>query len=182
MGMSTEELILPAVRTVDLDGPVRYREWPGPRGLTFVCVHGLGGTHLNWLAVAPGLSRHGRVLALDLAGFGHTPRSGRSSGTSANRRLLSRFMASVAEPPVVAVGNSMGGAIVTLQAALEPTSVAGIVLTNPALPWTRRARPELLILAGFTFYRMPGLAEFLVRNRSVRWGPERVVREALKVC
>jgi pimeloyl-ACP methyl ester carboxylesterase len=134
------------------------------------------------MAVAPGLARHGRVLAVDLAGFGHTPRAGRSAGLSANRRLLSRFIARAAEPPVIAVGNSMGGAIVTLQAALEPGSVAGLVLTNPALPWTRRVRPELLVVAGFTFYRLPGLAELLVRNRSVRWGPERTVREALKVC
>jgi pimeloyl-ACP methyl ester carboxylesterase len=182
MGMSTEELVLPEVRTTDLDGPVRYREWAGPEGPTFVCVHGLGGTHLNWMSVAPGLSRYGPVLALDLAGFGHTPRAGRSSGLSANRRLLSRFIADVARPPVVAVGNSMGGAIVALQAALEPRSVAGLVLTSPALPWTRRVRPELLIVAGFTSYRMPGLAELLVRNRALRWGPERIVREALKVC
>jgi pimeloyl-ACP methyl ester carboxylesterase len=147
-----------------------------------VCVHGLGGTHLNWMAVAPGLSRRGRVLAVDLAGFGHTPRAGRNSGLPANRRLLSKFIQQVAEPPVVAVGNSMGGAIVTLQAALEPSSVAGVVLTSPALPWTRQVRPERLIVAGFTFYRMPGLAELVVRNRAVRWGPERIIREALKVC
>ena len=175
-------LTLPPLRTVDLDGPVRYREWPGPDGPTFVCVHGLGGTHLNWIGVAPGLARHGRVLAVDLAGFGHTPRAGRSSGLPANRRLLSSFIDAVAEPPVIGVGNSMGGAIVALQAALEPRSLAGAILTSPALPWTREVRPERLIVAAFTFYRLPGLAEILVRNRSVRWGPERVVNEALKVC
>ena len=27
---------LPEPRTVDLDGPVRYREWDGPRDTTFV--------------------------------------------------------------------------------------------------------------------------------------------------
>jgi pimeloyl-ACP methyl ester carboxylesterase len=134
------------------------------------------------MAVAPGLSRHGRVLALDLAGFGHTPRAGRSSGLPANRRLLSRFVAELAEPPVIGVGNSMGGALVALQAALEPTSLAGAILTSPALPWTRDVRPERLIVAGFTFYRVPGLAEVVVRNRALRWGPERIVREALNVC
>jgi pimeloyl-ACP methyl ester carboxylesterase len=173
---------LPPVQTVDLDGPVRYREWPGPPGATFVCVHGLGGTHLNWMAVAPGLSRHGRVLALDLSGFGHTPRAGRSSGLPANRRLLSSYISEVVEPPVIGVGNSMGGAIVALQAALEPTSLAGAILTSPALPWTREVRPERVIVAAFTFYRVPGLAEVLVRNRALRWGPERIVREALRVC
>jgi pimeloyl-ACP methyl ester carboxylesterase len=91
----SQHLVLPEVRTADLDGPVRYREWPGPPGPTFVCVHGLGGTHLNWLAVAPELSGRGRVIAIDLAGFGYTPRAGRSSGLPANRRLLSRFLGEV---------------------------------------------------------------------------------------
>jgi pimeloyl-ACP methyl ester carboxylesterase len=173
---------LPEVRTAELDGPVRYREWPGPDSVTFVCVHGLGGTHLNWLSVAPELSRRGRVVALDLAGFGYTPRDGRSAGVAANRRLISRFLAEVADPPVVLVGNSMGGALAVLQAALEPATTAGLVLTSPALPWTRKVRPERLIVAGFTFYRIPTLSDWIMRGRAVRWGPERVVHEALKVC
>ena len=64
-----ERLGLPEARWADVDGPVHYREWPGPEtGPTFVLVHGLGGSHLNWAAVAPGLSRRGRVIAPDLAG------------------------------------------------------------------------------------------------------------------
>jgi pimeloyl-ACP methyl ester carboxylesterase len=181
--MPHDSLRLPEVRTVDLDGPVSYREWPGPPGgPTFVCVHGLGGTHLNWMSVAPGLSRHGRVLALDLVGFGLTPRLGRSAGIPANRRLLSRFIAAIASPPVVAVGNSMGGGLVAFQAALDPASVEGIVLTGPALPWNRRVRPERLIVAGFTFYRLPVLSEWAIRGRTQRWGPERLLREAMAVC
>ena len=76
----------------------------------------------------------------------------------------------------------MGGALVVAQAALEPRSVAGLILTSPALPWTRKVHPERLIVAGFTFYRIPTLSDWLVRGRAARWGPERVVREALKVC
>jgi pimeloyl-ACP methyl ester carboxylesterase len=76
----------------------------------------------------------------------------------------------------------MGGALAVLQAALEPASVAGLVLTSPALPWTRKVRPERLIVAGFTFYRIPTLSDWVMRGRAVRWGPERVVQEALKVC
>ena len=181
-GSVSEHLDLPEVRTVDLDGPVRYREWAGPDGPTFVCVHGLGGTHLNWMAVAPALSRHGRVLALDLAGFGLTPRAGRGAGLPANRRLISRFIRALATPPVVVIGNSMGGGLATVQAALEPDSVAGLVLTGPALPWTRQVRPEMLIVAGFTFYRIPGLSEWAIRNRATRMGAERIVREALRIC
>jgi pimeloyl-ACP methyl ester carboxylesterase len=173
---------LPEIRTVDIDGPVRYREWEGPDGPTFVCVHGLGGTHLNWMAVAPGLSRHGRVLAMDLAGFGLTPRAGRSAGLPANRRLIARFIRELATPPVILVGNSMGGGLASVQAALDPESVAGLVLTGPAIPWTRAIKPERLVVAGFTFYRIPAVSDWVIRNRTQRIGPERLVDEALKIC
>src|SRR4051794_38442277 len=83
---------LPELRVVDLDGPVAYREWgeAGDGRPTFVCVHGLGGSHLNWMGVAPGLAGIGRVLTLDLIGFGYTPRAGRSATMSSNRAMLSR--------------------------------------------------------------------------------------------
>src|SRR5262249_37385946 len=110
---------LPELRTVDVDGPVAYRQWgdddSGSDGPTFVCVHGLGGSHLNWMGVAPGLAHTGRVLALDLMGFGFPPRAGRSSSLSSNRSMLSRFIQEMAEPPVILVGNSMGAALSLLQ-------------------------------------------------------------------
>src|SRR6266496_2614192 len=174
---------LPEMRTVDLDGPVAYREWGEhrPGDPTFVCVHGLGGSHLNWMGVAPGLARTGRVLTPDLAGFGYTPRAGRSSSMAANRELLSRFIREMAEPPVVLVGNSMGGALSLIQAAYEPSSVQGLVLTSPALPWARGGMPSALVLAAFAMYRMPRLGEWFVRSRSNRLGPERLIEEGFKI-
>ena len=68
---------LPPIRTLDVDGAIVYREWDGPPDTTFVLVHGLGGSHLNWLQVGMGLSGLGRVLALDLPGFGRSPAAGR---------------------------------------------------------------------------------------------------------
>ena len=83
-------LDLPTLRTADLDGPVAYREWTGPDETTFVLVHGLGGSHVNWAQVAPGLAGLGRTLALDLPGFGSSPRLGRGSGLMDQRRTLAR--------------------------------------------------------------------------------------------
>src|SRR5439155_12188086 len=156
-------LELPESRFVDLDGPVQYREWAGPSSLTFVCVHGLGGSLLNWLSVAPGLAERGRVIALDLAGFGKTPREGRSSGVRANRLLLSRFLREVTTGPVILAGNSMGGAIAMLQAGLEPDSTAGLVLTSPALPFSRGSRPDPMVAMAFAAYQVPGVGERFLR-------------------
>ena len=110
-------LDLPGLRTVDLDGPVRYRAWDGPEDTTFVLLHGLGGTHLNWVQAAPGLAGLGRVLALDLSGFGGTPRAGRGSGLMDQRRLVSAFAHELGTGRVILGGNSMGGAVAMLAAA-----------------------------------------------------------------
>jgi len=175
-------LDLPESRYVDLDGPVHYVEWEGSRERTFVLVHGLGGVYLNWALVGPGLSRLGRVLALDLAGFGRTPTAGRSSRLSANRELLSRFVDEVATRPVTLVGNSMGGGIAMLQAAYEPASVDGLVLTGSVFPRARGGIPSPVVMAGFATYRVPLVGEFVVRQRFRRLPAEGVVRMGFRIA
>src|SRR3954452_8219999 len=104
--------------TVDLDGPTHYFDFGGnPEGPLVVGVHGLGGAAWNWAAVAPFLTPHMRLMALDLAGHGRTPAAGRRTTVPANRRLLERFLSVMTDEPVVLMGNSMGGAISLLQAA-----------------------------------------------------------------
>jgi pimeloyl-ACP methyl ester carboxylesterase len=172
---------VPESRWADLDGPVHYARWDGPDERTFVLVHGLGGSLLSWLAVAPGLARHGRVLALDLAGFGQTPRAGRRSRISENRALLSRFVDEVAGGPVLLCGNSMGGGIAMLQAALEPASVDGLVLSNSVFPWVRGAYPTPIVMFGFGLYRLPRVGEWASRKRLTALEAERAIRFGLRI-
>jgi len=128
---------LPPLEHLDVEGPIAFRAWDGPLETTFVLIHGLGGSHLSWLQVAPGLSGLGRVLALDLPGFGRSPRAGRATRMMDSRRWLSRFLEEATHGPVVLVGNSMGGGVSLLHAAIEPDRVAGIVLTSSIFPLTR---------------------------------------------
>lgn len=170
-------------KTVELDGPVHYAEWSGPSdGPTFVLVHGLGGSHVNWLSVAPRLAERGRVLAPDLAGFGRTPPSGRRPTIGGNRRLLGRFMYAVGAAPAILIGNSMGGAISAFQAAAQPETAAGLVLVDAALPRSRTMTADPLIAAAFAAYLVPGVGEQFVRRRAKILGPERLVQETLKTC
>ena len=169
-------LDLPELATIDLDGPVRYRTWDGPGETTFVLIHGLGGSHLNWLQVAPGLAGLGRVLALDLPGFGWSPRDGRGSGLMDLRRILSRFIDERATGHVVLAGHSMGGVIAILQAAVEPTSAAGLILTSSALPWSRRGLPHPAVIGAFALYDTPQIGDRFARVRMRRMDPEQVVR------
>jgi pimeloyl-ACP methyl ester carboxylesterase len=169
-------LDLPEMRTIDLDRPVAYRLWDGPEETTFVLIHGLGGSHLNWVRVAPGLSGLGRVLALDLPGFGWSHRAGRGSGLMELRRTLSRFLAALGTGRVVLAGNSMGGGLSILQAAVEPSSVDGLVLTCSVFPWAPGALPHPLVMASFATYRVPALGEAVFAARLRAMSPERAVR------
>ena len=99
-------------RTIGLDGPVHYVDYGGDReGPTLVLVHGLGGSHLNWDLLAPLLTPHARVLALDLPGFGRSEPGSRLASVQANVDVLERFLTEVAGGPAVLIGNSMGGMI-----------------------------------------------------------------------
>lgn len=171
---------LPALRTTDLDGPIAFRAWPGPPGTTFLLVHGLGGSHANWIRVAEGLAGLGRVVAPDLPGFGWSPRRGRDTGLMPLRRMLSRFREAEAPGPVVLVGNSLGGGLAILEAAIEPGSVRGLVLTASVFPWTRPWRtgpfPHPLVMAGFAAYDAGAFGAGLVRQRLRRLSAERIVR------
>jgi pimeloyl-ACP methyl ester carboxylesterase/predicted acylesterase/phospholipase RssA len=171
----------PVSRIAELGVPVHFIDYGGT-GPTMVLVHGLGGAHVNWMAVGSELTRHARVLALDLAGFGRTPTEGRSASIHANRALLSRFITKVAGGPVILMGNSMGGLISLMQASEEPASVAGLVLVDAALPPPRSTSSDLL--GGLTFAAsfLPGVGELVVHGRKALFGPEGSVRHTLELC
>jgi pimeloyl-ACP methyl ester carboxylesterase len=166
----------PDSRWIELEGPVHYVEWPGPPDRTFVLVHGLGGSHVNWIRVAPALAAHGRVVVVDLPGFGRSPLAGRRSAMHIGRRLLAELIRRIAGAHAVVVGNSMGGGYAMLVAAFEPEVVDGLVLTGSVFPWAAGGLPSPLVVSGFAVYRAPVLGEWVVRERFRRVDPELVVR------
>ena len=166
-------------RTVDLGGPVHFADFGGS-GPTMVLVHGLGGSHLNWLAVGPALAARARVLAPDLAGFGRTPLAGRSAHVRANAQLLDRFIDAVAEGPATLIGNSMGA---MMEAERQPEKVTRLVLVGAAQPRPPGTRFDPVVALTFAAYAVPGLGERFMRWRAARRGPEGLVRDTLQlVC
>lgn len=167
----------------DLDGPVHYVDHGGAEdGPVLVCVHGLGGSLLNWAALVPLLTPTCRVTALDLAGFGHTRGGARSTSVQANQRLLHRFLTEVAGTPAVLVGNSMGGLISILQASARPDTVAGLVLVDPALPLSLDARPDLRVVASFAAFLFPAVGRRLLSRRRDTTSAEEAAHALLRLC
>lgn len=168
-------------RVADLGSPVHFIDFGGA-GTAMVLVHGLGGAAINWLAVGPLLARRGRVLALDLAGFGRTPPAGPSADLETQRDVLDRFLRLVVGGPAIVVGNSMGGLVALMEAASAPDRVTALVLVAPAQPAPLEARLDLEVITAFTAYSMPWLGPWYLRRRATRLGPEGQVREMLRIC
>jgi pimeloyl-ACP methyl ester carboxylesterase len=166
---------------IDVGGRTMVADFGG-RGPVVVLLHGLGGSHVNWIRLGPLLAQRSRVLAPDLPGFGYTPPAGRSTTVQANSVWVRRFLHQVSGTPAVLVGNSMGGLIAMLAAVAHPDDIAGLVLLDPALPLAPREPRDLEVLAGFTAYMVPGVGEAFVRRRLRTLGPEGLVRETFRVC
>ena len=173
--------------TFDFGGPVHYVRYVAEDGAAsrrprFLLVHGLGGSHVNWTALAPLLAATGDVFALDLVGHGRTPPAGRVSSLGVNAELVSRFLDEVVGGPAVLVGNSMGGLVSMMATAAHPERVAALVLVDPSLPWARGQRLDLEIGRNFAAYALPGMGERFLRQRRARLGPRGMVAETLRYC
>jgi pimeloyl-ACP methyl ester carboxylesterase len=170
-------------RWVDLGLPVHYVDHGGPAdGPLLVMVHGLGGSAVNWAALAPLLTNTCRVLALDLVGFGLTKAGMHSTSITANQDMLALFLREIAGGRAILVGNSMGGAITILQAARHPESTAALVLIDPALPVTAGSTPGPLVAASFGMYAVPRLGHALLSARRRARSPEQLAMDVLRLC
>ncbi|MCI0572818.1 MAG: alpha/beta hydrolase [Myxococcaceae bacterium] len=167
--------------TADIAGPVHYADFGG-EGPPIVLVHGLGGSHLNWMTVAGPLTRFGRVVALDLAGFGRTPLAGRSASVEASLGLLEAFLTQVVGAPAVLFGNSMGGLLSLALAAKAPERVRGLVLVNPAQPRPPGVPLDGEVLSRFVVASIPGVGEWAVGRAARKLGGPGLVRDMLQLC
>jgi pimeloyl-ACP methyl ester carboxylesterase len=164
--------------TVDLDGPFHYADHGGD-GPPMVLLHGIGGSHVNWMSVAPTLAQRFHVYAVDMIGFGFTPIGRRNARFSTQARLVDRFIREVSGGPAVVMGHSMGGVIGMMLAATYPSAVARLVPIDPAACPIRggdRGVPTWLMLALARFPAAGGRIAGVIARRA---GPETLVREAL---
>lgn len=101
---------------------------------TFVLVHGAFQTSASWAAVADGLRAAGQTaVTVDLAG---RPGDGRDLATVTLADDVDLVLAAIkaAKGPVVLVGHSFGGMVISAVAEADPKDIASLVYVAAYLP------------------------------------------------
>ena len=124
-------------------------------GPDLLLLHGLGGTRASFFETAADLSRHYRVHAPDLPGFGS---SSKPALGAYNARWFAEIILGLMDELGIdrahLVGNSMGGRVALEIALAAPQRVRALGLLCPAVAWIKRGlhpivrllRPELGLL------------------------------------
>lgn len=124
-----------AARTVMVAGrPVAYLEG-GPAGDTVpvLLVHGSSGEKDNWNRVARFLTPRHRIIAIDLPGFGDSPRwPALGLGLQDQLSALAAVIDALGLQQFHIGGNSMGGRLAALYAAAHPQRVRSLWLPGPS--------------------------------------------------
>lgn len=109
---------------------------------TFVMLHGIGMGRIVFEAVDEILSSAGRVLAVDLPGFGDSPEPGSEATIEETAEVIATFIRDEASGPVVLVGHSMGTQIAAEVAHRYPEFVRALVLIAPTVNRHERTVPK----------------------------------------
>ena len=117
-----------------VDGMNVYSTSAGSGKTTVVLVHGWTCDSSSWDAQVPVLSKHYRVLTLDLPGHGRSgaPKDGKFS-IDLFARAVEAVRADAHADKIVLVGHSMGAPVIRQYAHTYPDRVAGLVAVDGPL-------------------------------------------------
>jgi len=111
-------------------------------GPAVLLVHGLNGFKEGWGPLPAALADAGlRVVAVDLPGFGASPRLGHRTTPTSLARALDPLIAELA--PVALIGHSLGTQVAMIAAAASPARVRAAALVSPwVFPRPMRMPPK----------------------------------------
>lgn len=172
---------MPEGRFIDLEGQLTHAVHHGGDGRVVLLVHGLGGSHANWITVAPKLARLGSVVSVDLPGFGLSPPA-HPTTVEAHAHVVAALLERLDQGPATLIGNSMGGLVCEMVAARRPELVGDLVLVAPATPFPPGALPrDRLTGLRLGIQSVPGLGALV--TAWFRWSPtpERQVLDTMRL-
>jgi pimeloyl-ACP methyl ester carboxylesterase len=159
-------------------GPVHFKDYGGS-GQPILLVHGLGGSIANWDLVGPRLTSLGRVVAIDLPGFGLSPPGPDWSLETHAGTVIDAIQH--LGTPVVLVGNSMGALLSEIVAARRPDLVTALALICPATP-PRLPDPDIHwpMARRLLIQAIPILGPVIARRLVASMTPRELVNETLE--
>jgi pimeloyl-ACP methyl ester carboxylesterase len=153
----------------------------GGGGRLFVLVHGLGGYAENWSLIADDLARLGRVVAVDLPGFGLSAPA-RRHDLDTHVDTVAHLIGRLGAHRATVVGNSMGGLVAELLAVTHPALVERLVLIAPATPWPGGRPPtDPATTMRLAVRALPVLGPVVIRHRLRTVDVERHVDEIYRI-
>ena len=123
-GLEAKTLEIPGFRVAYLEGG---------SGDPLVLIHGSGDDKDHWLSVSRYLTKHFRVIALDLPGFGESDKSLERHYTAQDQaENIKAFTRALGLRSFHLGGHSLGGKISAVYAAKHPSQVKSLWLLAPA--------------------------------------------------
>ncbi|MBM7410687.1 pimeloyl-ACP methyl ester carboxylesterase [Clavibacter michiganensis] len=135
---------------------------PAPARPSFVLVHGIGVSSRYFHPVAAFLAEHGDVYAVDLPGYGESPRVRRDVTLDDHAEVVAAVIRMHGLVDPVVVGHSMGTQIVARLAVDHPEVADRIVLVAPTLPPRTRGLVRAALALTVDTLREPLLANAVV--------------------
>ena len=151
---------------------------PGPSlpgAVDVVLVHGLAVSSAYMVPTAVRLSRHHRVFAPDLPGFGRSDKPRRVLSVRELADALADWMAAVGLGPAALVGNSLGCQIVADFARRHPALIERAVMIGPTMDPRARTMLQQAWRLGLDILREPRSAWVVQGIDYLKFGPRRLV-------
>lgn len=161
------------------DRKIHVQEEGLPRRQVALLIHGWSS---SWYAMSPllrTLRQRFRCLAVDLPGYGKSPRLKQRATIPAYADLLAELISEVSDGPVVLVGHSMGGMISVTLALRHSVLVERMVLIDPTITG-RLSRYINLVVSPITLLERFGLGRLIISavERAFVGVTDRIMRPA----
>ncbi len=122
---------------------LHYEEYGS--GQPLILVHGLGSSTLDWEYQIPQLSKHYRVISLDVRGHGRSDKPREKYSIQGFAEDVGALIEHLKLPPVHLVGISMGGMIGFQVGVDYPTVLKSLTIVNSG-PEVKVKRPKDLLM------------------------------------
>jgi len=149
---------------VPLDSGIKLYARVSGKGTPVVMLHGFGASSYSFSKITPALSKDFKIFAIDLKGFGKSPKPDDNRYSVYDQAVLvDRFLKEHHLNKVILLGHSYGGGVALALALLDPKRISKLILIDSAsydqqLPKLIRWL-QIPVLGKLGFYLLPASVE-----------------------